>query len=150
MIFVDVKLADGATLPQYKTSGASGVDLVARGLVSGAALQVGTPVGIGPGQSRRFCTGIALAIPVGYEGQIRSRSSLARRGLIVPIGTIDSDYRGELIVVVWNLGRDVEAIAIGDRIAQLVIAPVERAILRAVDALPDTDRGAGSFGSTGQ
>lgn len=150
MIFVDAKLADGATLPEYQTVGAAGVDLVAHRIVRGLPLQVGTPISIWPGQRRMFGTGVAVAIPVGYEGQIRSRSSLARRGLVVPVGTIDSDYRGELIVLVWNVGRDVETVAIGDRIAQLVIAPVERAILRKVEELPDSDRGAGSFGSTGQ
>jgi dUTP diphosphatase len=98
-------------------------------------------------------TGIAVAIPDGYEGQVRMRSGLAlRKGLILPNapGTIDSDYRGEVCVVVANLGSEPAEIARGDRIAQLVFAPVARAALSSVERLPETSRQTRGFGSTGE
>jgi dUTP pyrophosphatase len=96
-------------------------------------------------------TGLRLAIPEGYEGQVRARSGLARRGLLLPNapGTIDADYRGEVLVLLLNAGDEVVTLAHGDRVAQLVIAPVTRAGFELAEDLDDTARGAGGFGSTG-
>lgn len=97
-------------------------------------------------------TGIAIAVPEGFEGQVRMRSGLAlKNGLILPNapGTIDSDYRGEVRIIVANIGNEPATLTRGDRIAQLVIAPVERATLTKVDTLPESGRGGGGFGSTG-
>ena len=105
-----------------------------------------------PGARHAVATGLALAIPPGYEIQVRPRSGLAlKHGISVPNspGTIDSDYRGELKVILINHGAEVFAIARGDRVAQLVLAPVVQARWEEVDALDDTVRGAGGFGSTG-
>ena len=131
----------GLDLPAYATSGAAGMDvLAAEDLV------------LEPGQRHAVATGLALAIPDGYEIQVRPRSGLAlKHGITVPNtpGTIDSDYRGELKVIMINHGADDFAIRRGDRIAQLVLAPVTRAAWEEVDELDDTARGAGGFGSTG-
>jgi dUTP pyrophosphatase len=110
------------------------------------------PVTIGPGERAAVATGLALELPDGYEGQVRPRSGLARKHGITLTnapGTIDSDYRGEVTVLLVNLGREAHTIAPGDRIAQLVIAPVTRATLLEVQDLTDTKRGAGGFGHTG-
>jgi dUTP pyrophosphatase len=140
---VRVRPGRGAVpLPGYMTDGASGMDLRA---------DVDEDVVLGPGERRLVPTGLALAIPVGYEGQVRPRSGLASRwGLTIlnAPGTIDSDYRGELRVLLVNLGQDSVRVARGDRIAQLVIAPVARAVWHEVDVLPESGRGAGGFGST--
>jgi dUTP pyrophosphatase len=135
---------DGLELPAYATPGAAGCDL--RAAVSGN-------VTIAPGERALVPTGIAIAVPEGYEGQVRMRSGLAlKQGLILPNapGTIDSDYRGEVRVIVANIGREPVTISRGDRIAQLVIAPVVRARLERVDSLPQSNRGSGGFGSTGK
>jgi dUTP pyrophosphatase len=103
------------------------------------------------GQRAAVPTGLRLAIPDGFEGQVRARSGLARRGLLLPNapGTIDADFRGEVLVLLLNAGDAPVTLGHGDRIAQLVIAPVARATFSLSDALDDTARGAGGFGSTG-
>ena len=133
----------GLDLPAYATPGAAGCDL--RAAVAGAMTLL-------PGERALVPTGIAIAVPEGYEGQVRMRSGLAlEKGLILPNapGTIDSDYRGEIRVIVANISAEPVSITRGDRIAQLVIAPVERATLTKVDSLPPSGRGSGGFGSTG-
>ena len=131
----------GLPLPAYATSGAAGMDIVSAEQVT-----------IAPGARHAVATGLAVAIPEGYEIQVRPRSGLAlKHGISVPNtpGTIDSDYRGELKVILINLGDEPFAIARGDRIAQLVLAPVVQAAWDEVDELDATDRGEGGFGSTG-
>jgi dUTP pyrophosphatase len=131
----------GLPLPAYATSGAAGMDIVSAEQVTIAA-----------GARHAVATGLAVAIPEGYEIQVRPRSGLAlKHGISVPNtpGTIDSDYRGELKVILINLGDEPFAIARGDRIAQLVLAPVVQAAWDEVDELDATDRGEGGFGSTG-
>ena len=128
-------------LPAYATQGAAGMDVV--------AAEAGM---VAPGARIAVATGFALAIPAGYEIQVRPRSGLAlKHGITVPNtpGTIDSDYRGELKVILINHGESDFAIARGDRIAQLVLAPVVRASFEEVDGLDETGRGTGGFGSTG-
>lgn len=132
---------EGLDLPQYATEGAAGMDVV-------SAEDVTLP----PGARHAVATGLALAIPPGYEIQVRPRSGLAlKHGISVPNtpGTIDSDYRGELKVILINHGSQPFAIARGDRVAQLVLAPVTRAFWQEVSELEDTARGSGGFGSTG-
>lgn len=132
---------EGLELPNYATGGAAGMDVLAAENVT-----------LAPGGRHAVATGLAVAIPPGYEIQVRPRSGLAlKHGLSVPNtpGTIDSDYRGELKVIVINLGAEPFAIARGDRIAQLVLAPVTRAAWEEVAELDETSRGAGGFGSTG-
>ena len=129
-------------LPAYATGGAAGIDLRAV-----------APQRLEPGARALVGTGFALALPPDCEGQIRPRSGLAaKRGVTVlnAPGTIDADYRGEVKVLLVNLGDGAVEIAPGDRIAQLVVAPVARLTHVEVDALPDTERGAGGFGSTGR
>lgn len=144
-----VRLDARAQTPAYQSELAAGLDLAAclpRGEIAGEAFD------LAPGEIARVPTGLALAIPAGYEGQVRPRSGLAARfGVTVPNapGTIDADYRGEVFVALINLGREGRRIAHGDRIAQLVIAPVVRAVLEEADALDGTGRGGGGFGSTG-
>lgn len=136
--------ADGLGLPGYATDGAAGVDLRAA---------VATEVWLAPGARRVIPTGLRLAIPHGWEGQVRARSGLALRyGLALPNapGTIDSDYRGEVGVLLANLGDRPVRIARGDRIAQLVFARVGRAAFETVERVDDTPRGDGGFGSTGR
>ncbi|MFO0562636.1 MAG: dUTP diphosphatase [Polyangiales bacterium] len=131
-------------LPSYGTDGAAGMDLFAA---------VSDPVVIAPGDRAVIPTGLIVAIEPGFEGQVRARSGRARReglALVNAPGTIDDDYRGEVQVLVINLGRDPITIARGDRFAQLVICPVFRALITEVDAIEDTSRGAGGFGSTGR
>ena len=130
-------------LPRYMTAGAAGMDLLA---------DVEDDVVLAPGERRVVPTGLALAIPPGFEAQVRPRSGWAQRDgvtLLNAPGTIDADYRGELQVLLVNLGGAPVRVRRGDRIAQLVIAPVARAIWREVADLPPTERGAGGFGSTG-
>jgi len=125
------------------TAGAAGMDL--------SSAEDG-PVTIGPGERAAVATGLALELPEGFEGQVRPRSGLARKHGITLTnapGTIDSDYRGEVTVLLVNLGREPHTIAPADRIAQLVIAPVTRVALAEVSDLSDTKRGAGGFGHTG-
>ena len=131
----------GLELPAYATSGAAGMDVLAAENVS-----------LKPGQRHAVATGFAVAIPAGYEIQVRPRSGLAlKHGISVPNtpGTIDSDYRGEVKIIMINHGDEVFAIQRGDRVAQLVLAPVTQASWDLVEELDETDRGAGGFGSTG-
>lgn len=131
----------GLDLPAYASEGAAGMDVLA---AEGLVLQ--------PGSRHAVATGLALAIPGGFEIQVRPRSGLAlKHGVAVPNtpGTIDSDYRGELKIILINHGTEPFAIAPGDRIAQLVLAPVTRARWEEVDDLDRTSRGDGGFGSTG-
>ena len=130
--------------PLYASDGAAGADLR-------AALDA--PLTIRPGERALVPTGLVLEIPSGFEGQVRARSGLAlKKGLALAngVGTIDADYRGEVGVVVVNLGAEPVTIARGDRIAQLVVAPVARAAFEPAEALAGTARGAGGFGSTGK
>lgn len=131
----------GLPLPAYATAGAAGMDVVSA-----------EEAVIAPGARYAVATGLALAIPQGFEIQVRPRSGLAlKHGITVPNtpGTIDSDYRGELKVILMNLGTEPFAIARGDRVAQLVLAPVVQAAWDEVAELDATERGAGGFGSTG-
>jgi len=130
-------------LPSYQTAGAAGMDLPA------AVIE---PVTLKSGERRLIPCGFALAIPEGFEAQIRPRSGLASRFGITVLnapGTIDSDYRGEVSVLLVNLGADPFTITRGERVAQLVVGPVARVVWQAVAALPDTMRGGGGFGHTG-
>jgi dUTP pyrophosphatase len=130
-------------LPAYQTAGAAGMDLHAA---------LAAPVTIAPRARAKIPTGLSFAIPDGYEGQVRPRSGLAARHGITVLnapGTVDADYRGEVQVVLVNLGDEPVTIAPLDRIAQLVLAPVVRAELVLVDALEATLRGSGGYGSTG-
>lgn len=132
---------EGLPLPAYATSGAAGMDIVAA-----------EDVTLAPMGRHAVATGFAIAIPNGYEVQVRPRSGLAlKHGISLPNtpGTIDSDYRGELKIIMINQGERDFAIARGDRIAQLVAAPVQIARFTEVEQLDDTARGAGGFGSTG-
>ena len=133
---------DPLPLPSYATAAAAGLDL-----------RADQAIALRPGERKLVPTGIALAIPAGYEGQVRPRSGLALRNGITCLnspGTIDSDYRGEVCVILVNLGQENVELARGERIAQLVVAPVSRAELVQVNELPDTSRGAGGFGHTGR
>jgi dUTP pyrophosphatase len=134
---------EGLEIPAYATEGSAGCDLR-------AALQA--DLTITPGGRTLVPTGIAVAIPAGFEGQLRMRSGLALdKGLVLlnAPGTIDSDYRGEVRVIVANLGAEPVTLQRGDRIAQLVFAPVARAVLDRTDELPASARDGGGFGSTG-
>ena len=135
--------AQGLLLPRYLTSGAAGADVAAA---------VASDVALAPSERLAVPTGLLLAVPPGYEVQVRPRSGLAlRHGVTVANapGTVDSDYRGELMVILVNLGCESYVVRRGERIAQLVVAPVVRAAFRECDELPPSDRGAGGFGSTG-
>ncbi len=132
---------EGLALPDYATDGAAGMDVLAA-----------EDVTLAPGARHAVATGIAVAIPHGFEIQVRPRSGLAlKHGIGVPNapGTIDSDYRGEVKIILINHGADAFAIRRGDRIAQLVLAPVTRASWLPVEELDETERGEGGFGSTG-
>ena len=138
------KLRADAILPRYMTEDAAGMDLC-------AALDA--PITIAPGKRAAIATGIAIAIPRGYEGQLRPRSGLAREHgvtLANSPATIDADYRGPLVVVLSNLGDAPVTIEARQRIAQMVIAPVMQAQIEEVEELAATARGAGGFGSTGR
>lgn len=129
-------------LPRYETAGSAGMDL-----------RADEPFALAPGERRLVPTGLSLEIPPGHEGQVRPRSGLAVRhgiALVNAPGTVDSDYRGEVKVLLVNLGHEAVTFARGDRIAQLVIAPVVRAELELAEDLAGSGRGAGGFGSTGQ
>jgi dUTP pyrophosphatase len=131
---------EGLPLPAYGSEHAVGLDVVSAEEVT-----------LAPGERHPVRTGMAMAIPHGYEVQVRSRSGTAvRSGITCLTGTIDSDYRGELMVVLVNLGQEAFAIARGDRIAQLIPAPVLRARFAETDNLDETARGARGFGSTGR
>ncbi len=131
------------SLPQYMTEGSSGMDLFA---------SIDEEVTLHPGERKLIPTGISVAIPEGFEGQIRPRSGLAIQhgiGIVNGPGTIDSDYRGEVGVVLINFGKEPFTIRKGDRIAQMVICPVCRVTFEEVDTLPPTRRQEGGFGHTG-
>ena len=131
----------GLALPAYATSGAAGMDICAA-----------ESLNLRAGKRHAVATGFAFAIPDGYEVQVRPRSGLALKHGITCLntpGTIDSDYRGEVKVILANLGDEDFVINTGDRIAQIVVAPVTQGIMVEVDALDDTERGTGGFGSTG-
>jgi len=134
---------EGLPLPAYATPSAAGMDLLAA---------VAEPLTIPPGGRVLVPTGIKIALPAGYELQVRPRSGLAlKHGVVLPNspGTVDEDYRGELQVIVMNAGEAPFTVERGMRIAQAVVAPVVRAHWREVDVLPETARGDGGFGSTG-
>ncbi|HZW07509.1 MAG TPA: dUTP diphosphatase [Phycisphaerales bacterium] len=137
------RLSPRATLPQYHSDQAAGMDLAAC---------LDSPVTIAPGQIVKIPLGFAVALPIGYEAQIRPRSGLAtRHGVTVPNspGTVDSDYRGEMVVALINLGREPFTVEPGARVAQMIVAPVSHASILEVDELDSTTRGTGGFGSTG-
>jgi len=141
------RLAHAASLPlpEYHSADAAGMDLR-------AALPEDAPLTLRPMARALVPTGMAIALPPGYEAQVRPRSGLAYRhgiGVLNAPGTIDADYRGEVQVLLINLGAEDFVVERGMRIAQLVVAPVTRANLRLVDGLPETQRGPGGFGSTG-
>ncbi|GAA0770218.1 MAG: dUTP diphosphatase [Brevundimonas aurantiaca] len=138
--------AEGLPLPAYETAGSAGMDLR-------AAVPEDQPLTLAPGRRALVPTGLKIALPLGYEAQVRARSGLAlKHGIICPNapGTIDSDYRGECGVILANIGDEDFVIRRGERIAQLVIAKHERADWIEVETLDDTARGAGGFGSTGR
>lgn len=138
--------ADGIPLPAYETPGSAGMDLR-------AAVPEGEPLTLKPGARLLAPTGLCMAIPEGYEVQVRPRSGLAAKAGVTCLntpGTIDSDYRGEVKVILINLGAEDFTIRRGDRIAQMVVAPVAQAGWVEVDDLDETARGAGGFGSTGR
>tara|TARA_R110002051_G_scaffold34046_1_gene75782 strand:- start:25045 stop:25500 length:456 start_codon:yes stop_codon:yes gene_type:complete len=137
---------EGLQLPAYETDGSAGMDVR-------AAVPEGEPMVLAPGARAMVPTGLSVAIPQGYEIQVRPRSGLAAKHGLTCLntpGTIDSDYRGEIKVILVNLGQEAFTIQRGERIAQLVLAPVTRLAWQAVDSLDETARGAGGFGSTGR
>ena len=150
MTTIDVRItqlahAQDLPLPSYQTALAAGLDLL-------AAVPARQPITIAPGARAMVPCGIAIALPEGFEAQVRPRSGLAAKHGITVLntpGTIDADYRGEIKVILVNLGSESVPITRGMRIAQLVIAPVARARLIAVASLDQTQRGCGGFGSTG-
>jgi dUTP pyrophosphatase len=137
--------AAGLPLPEYQSAQAAGLDLL-------AAIPADAPMTLAPGARAMVPTGIAIALPAGTEAQVRPRSGLAARHGVTVLnspGTVDADYRGEIQVILINLGQEPFMVTRGTRIAQLVVAPVSRARLDQVDSLDNTPRGAGGFGSTG-
>ncbi|MFS4438141.1 dUTP diphosphatase [Paracoccaceae bacterium GXU_MW_L88] len=143
MVEIKMTVAEGASLPQYETSGAAGMDLRAC---------LDAPVTLPPMGRALIPTGLKMEIPQGYEVQIRPRSGLALKNGITCLnspGTIDSDYRGDVGVILANMGSEDFTVSHGDRIAQMVVAPVTQATLTTAETLTDTARGAGGFGSTG-
>jgi dUTP pyrophosphatase len=135
--------AEDLPLPSYRTAGAAGMDLYAA---------VSEPMVLAPGERRLIPTGLRIAVPEGYEAQVRARSGMALRnglGMVNAPGTIDSDFRGEIGVILINWSREPQIICRGDRIAQLVIAPIARVQLVEADVLDETPRGSGGFGHTG-
>jgi dUTP pyrophosphatase len=138
--------AEGLPLPAYETAQAAGMDLR-------AAVPEGEPIALAPGQRAMVPTGLAFALPPGFEAQVRPRSGLAAKAGITCLnspGTIDADYRGEVKVILVNLGQEPFVVHRGERIAQLVVAPVVQARWDLVETLDETARGAGGFGSTGR
>ena len=137
------RLSKEVSLPKYETNGSSGMDLAAN---------INANIDIDPGKTAIIPTGLALSIPKGFEVQIRPRSGLAAKQKISVLntpGTIDADYRGEIKVILINLGQEPFKIEKGSRIAQMVVCPVIQAQLKEVDDLNETERGKGGFGSTG-
>lgn len=128
-------------MPQYKTEQAAGCDL----------FNAGETIVLPPLERAFLHTGVQIELPDGYEAQVRGRSGLNKNyGIVVPVGTIDADYRGEIGVVVYNLSREPYTIQHGERIAQLIISPVIQAAWEETNLLTDTDRGIDGFGSTGK
>ena len=141
MVDLNITLDPGARAPAYQTEGSAGMDL-----------RSNEEVELQPGGRQLVKTGLRIAIPKGFEGQVRPRSGLALKhgiSMVNTPGTIDSDYRGEIQVLLINLGQSVVKLERGERIAQLVICPVTRAEINVVDRLDETERGEGGFGSTG-
>ena len=137
------RLSKEVSLPKYETSGSSGMDLAAN---------IDANINIDPGKTAIIPTGLALSIPKGFEVQIRPRSGLAAKQKITVLntpGTIDADYRGEIKVILINLGHEPFKVEKGLRIAQMVVCPIVQAQLKEVDDLGETERGKGGFGSTG-
>ena len=137
------KLSKSVSIPKYETSGSSGMDIAAH---------IEKNITINPGEKTLVSTGFSIAIPRGYEVQIRPRAGWAAKKNITVLntpGTIDADYRGEIKVILINLGKEKFVIENGERIAQMVVCPVVRADLEVVKELPETERGLGGFGSTG-
>ncbi|MBK8838894.1 MAG: dUTP diphosphatase [Hyphomonadaceae bacterium] len=137
---------EGLALPAYETADAAGMDLR-------AAVPDGEPLTLAPGHRAMVPTGLTIALPAGHEAQVRPRSGLAAKHGVTCLntpGTIDADYRGEVKVILINHGQDSFVIKRGERIAQMVIAPVTRGELKIVASLDETKRGAGGFGSTGR
>jgi dUTP pyrophosphatase len=137
--------SDGLPLPHYQSALAAGLDLI-------AAVDANKPVVIAPGERALVPTGIAIALPPGYEGQVRPRSGLALRHGVTVLnapGTIDADYRGEIQIILVNLGRDSFTVERGARVAQLIIAATMQATVYEVASLDETTRGVRGFGSTG-
>lgn len=140
------KLHPKAILPVYATENAAGADIF-------ALLTEESPVAIAPGQTKLIHTGIAMAIPEGYVGLVCARSGLSVKEGLAPankVGVIDADYRGEMMVALYNQSSEVRYIQNGERIAQLLIMPVMHSQFTETDTLPDTKRGNGGFGSTGK
>jgi dUTP pyrophosphatase len=138
--------AEGLALPAYETTGSAGMDLR-------AALPEFEPIVLAPGERKLIPTGLRIALEPGFEAQVRPRSGLALKHGVTCLnspGTIDSDYRGEVGVILINHGQIAFEINRGERIAQMVIAPCVQAVMAEVDALDETARGAGGFGSTGR
>ena len=138
--------AEGLPLPAYQSAHAAGLDLL-------AAVPESAPLALAPGKHALVPTGLAIALPEGFEAQVRPRSGLAAKHGITVLnspGTIDADYRGEIQVILINHGTEPFTIRRGERIAQMVIAPVVQAALVPVASLTETDRGSGGFGSTGR
>lgn len=136
-----IVLSDGATAPFYATPGSAGLDIRSTKEVT-----------LQPGERQLVPTGLKIAVPAGFEAQIRPRSGLALKqgiSMVNTPGTIDSDYRGEVGVILINHGKEIVTLEKGERIAQMVICPVEQVIIEVVESLDDTTRGTGGFGSTG-
>jgi len=145
LLVVRLPHGEGLDLPAYETPGSAGMDLR-------AAVEEDTPLEIAPGGRFAVPTGLIMQIPQGFEGQVRPRSGLALKSGITCLntpGTIDSDYRGEVKIILANLGTEPFTVSRGMRVAQLVIAPVVQARISVHDSLSETKRGAGGFGSTG-
>ncbi|UJW84484.1 dUTP diphosphatase [Devosia sp. SL43] len=136
----------GLPLPRQQTSGAAGLDLA-------AAIGAGEAISILPGDYAKIPTGLAIALPDGFEAQVRPRSGLAARHGVTVLnspGTVDADYRGEVMVLLINHGKEAFVVRRGERIAQMVVAPVSKVVLIEVASLDATDRGDGGHGSTGR
>ncbi len=151
MATIDIRIVplphfEGLALPAYESAGAAGMDLR-------AAVEADAPITLAPGARAMAPTGLTMALPQGYEAQIRPRSGLAAKHGVTCLntpGTIDADYRGEVKVILINLGQEPFVIQRGERIAQMVIAPVTQGQFTIVASLDETARGAGGFGSTGR
>ena len=148
-ITIDVRIlphGEGLRLPAYQTAHAAGLDLL-------AAVPDDAPLVLAPGRHAMVPTGLSIALPEGYEAQVRPRSGLAARHGVTVLnspGTVDADYRGEICVLLINHGSEPFTVRRGERIAQMVIAPVVRADLNIATSLAATERGSGGFGSTGR